>query len=364
MTSFTLLLAAALIFAVITASPLSLHADTPSADADRVQSIQAVLPEHCGAAVLAIDHGEVIFQQTFGTADIESQAPVTEQTNFRIASITKQFTATAIMLLVDEGKLSLDDRLDTFFPGFPDYGRRITVRQILNHRSGLPDYEDLVPEHTTLQLHDLDVLKIILDTDAPIFEPGTDYKYSNTGYALLGLIVEQVAKQPFHDFLRDRIFKPLEMHNTLMYVRGLNEVPHRAFGHSKVDGRWTRSDQSVTSAVRGDGGIYSSLNDLTRWLAALDQKKLLSDAAYQEMFTPVPTDDDTIAYGFGWRIDTYKDTPRVHHTGGTRGFSLCLQRFPDRNAAVVVLFNNNVTGGMTPVTERVADVLLFSDRPE
>ncbi len=345
---------------VVTLATNTIHADDKAMLSDSLTTkVYAVLPEHIGAAVLAIDNGEVIFRQAYSIADVETQAPVTTQTNFRIASITKQFTATAVMLLVDEGRLSLDDTLDSFFPGFPDYGKRITVRQVLNHRSGLPDYEDLIPEDTTLQVHDLDVLKIILETDAPIFEPGTDYKYSNTGYALLGLIVEQTASQPFHDFLRERLFQPLKMNDTVMYVRGLNEVSARAFGHSKKDGQWIRDDQSVTSAVRGDGGIYCSIDDLTKWLNALDQHKLLSEASYKEMFTPVPTDDDTIAYGFGWRIDTYKDQHRVHHTGGTRGFSLCLQRFPDRDAAVVVLFNNNVEGGMTPVTERVADVLLF-----
>ncbi len=322
--------------------------------------VQAALPDHVGAAVLVIDHGEVIFQQTYGLADAESQTPVTPQTNFRIASITKQFTATAIMLLVDDGKLSLDDTLDTFFPGFPDYGQRITVRQVLNHRSGLPDYEDLIPDTTTLQVHDLDVLKMILDTDAPLFEPGDRHAYSNTGYTLLGLIVEQVANQPFHDLLKTRIFNPVGMDRTNMFVRGLTAVPDRALGHTKHEGQWTRDDQSLTSAVRGDGGIYSSIDDLAKWIAALDSQRLLSDESTQQMYLPTKT-DESFGYGFGWRIDTYHDEYRVHHNGGTRGFSLCMQRFPERKAAVIVLFNNNVKGGMTPVGDRVAELVLFQN---
>jgi CubicO group peptidase (beta-lactamase class C family) len=348
--------------AFITATATPLLADTSDASMQSLPDrVHVTLPDHVGAAVLVIDHGKIIFQQTYGLADAENQSPVTPQTNFRIASITKQFTATAIMLLIDDGKLSLDDTLDTFFPGFPDYGQHITLRQVLNHRSGLPDYEDLIPENTTLQVHDLDVLKMILDTDAPLFEPGTNYSYSNTGYTLLGLIVEQVADQPFHQFLKTRIFNPLAMDQTNMFVHGLNAVPHRAFGHTKQNDQWTRDDQSLTSAVRGDGGIYSSLNDLAKWINALDNQQLLSEQSTLQMFTPVQTDDPTIGYGFGWRIDTYKGEHRVHHTGGTRGFSLCLQRFPNRNAAVIVLINNNVEGGMTPIANRVADLLLFQD---
>ncbi len=364
MTIPTLLLTAILITVTLALTAADLHADQPAPPsptlADRVH---ATLPHHVGAAVLVIDHGKIIFQQTYGLADVENQAPVTPQTNFRIASITKQFTATAIMLLVEDGKLSLDDTLDKFFPAFPDYGQHITVRQVLNHRSGLPDYEDLIPENTTLQVHDLDVLQLILDTDAPLFQPGTNYSYSNTGYTLLGLIVEQVANQPFHQFLKTRIFNPVGMDQTNMFVHGLNAVPNRAFGHDHNNdhnnAQWTRHDQSLTSAVRGDGGIYSSLNDLAKWINALDNQQLLSEQSTLQMFTPVETDDKNIGYGFGWRIDTYQNEYRVHHNGGTQGFSLCLQRFPNRNAAVIILFNNNVEGGMTPIGNRVADLLLF-----
>ncbi len=345
---------------ILVASPLTLRAEHPdTTDHALPARVQAALPEHVGAAVLVIDDGKIIFRHAYGLADTENNTPVTPQTNFRIASVTKQFTATAIMLLVDESKLSLDDTLDTFFPGFPAYGKRITVRHVLNHRSGLPDYEDLVPEGTTLQLHDRDVLTLILDTDKPLFAPGTQYKYSNTGYALLALIVEQVANQPFQTFVHERIFKPCGMGHSVVYIRGLNEITDRAFGHGRQDDRWKRDDQSATSAVLGDGGIYSSIDDLAKWVAALHDQKLLGEQAYRQMYTPVATDNPAIRYGFGWRIDTYKGETRYHHTGGTRGFSLCLQRFPDRNAAVIVLINNNIEGGMTPVAERIADLTLF-----
>lgn len=337
------------------------HSNAQPVDAQLSGRIEAALPEHIGAAVLVIDDGEVIFREAYGLADVENNTPVTPQTNFRIASVTKQFTATAVMLLVDKGRISLDDTLDKFFPGFPDYGQSITVRHILNHTSGLPDYEDRIPEGTTLQVHDRDVLKITLDTDEPLFKPGSQYQYSNTGYALLALIVEQASGQPFHEFVRNRIFKPCRMDRSVVFVRGLNEVPGRAFGHKLQDSVWVRNDQSVTSAVLGDGGVYSSIDDLARWVRALHAERLLRENSYKAMYAPPQIDGKTTGYGFGWRIDTYKGETRYHHTGSTRGFTLCLQRFPDRNAAVIVLINNSIDGKMMPVADRVADVVLFTD---
>ena len=208
-----------------------------------------------------------------------------------MASVSKQFTAAAVMLLVDRGKISLDDTLSKFFPGFPEYGRKIKVSHLLIHTSGLPAYEELIPLGTTLQLDDSDVLHLLMDTKSPRFEPGEKFEYSNSGYTLLGLIVEVAAKQPFHEFMAAEIFKPLGMDNSVLYVRGLNAIQNRAYGHEEREGKWVRSDQSLTSAVRGDGGVYASLHDYLKWLTALDERKLFSPAAYQAIFSPqVATD--------------------------------------------------------------------------
>src|SRR5262245_43855562 len=230
------------------------------------QRVESALPPHIGACILAIDHGEIAFKHAYGVADVESKTPCTPATNFRLASVSKQFTATAVLLLVDRGKLSLDDTLEKFFPGFPEYGRRITVKHLLTHTSGLPHYEDLIPKGTTLQLDDLDVLQILMDSKEPRFKAGEKFEYSNSGYTLLGLIVEAASRQPFHEFMLTEVFLPLGMNHSVLYQRGLNEVPERAFGHERKEGKWIRADQSVTSAVRGDGGVYSSLNDYQEWL--------------------------------------------------------------------------------------------------
>jgi CubicO group peptidase (beta-lactamase class C family) len=335
-------------------------------EAELIQQVEAALPPHIGACVMAIDDGEVMFEQAYGLADVENKTPCTVETNYRMASVSKQFTATAVMLLVDRGKLSLDDTLAKFFPGFPEWGRKITVKQLLTHTSGLPAYEELIPPGTTLQLNDVDVLHMMMDAKKPNFPAGEKFEYSNSGYTVLGLIVEVAADQPFHQFILTEVLRPLGMSNSVLYQRGLNEVPHRAFGHSQKGDKWVRSDQSVTSATRGDGAIYTSLRDYRKWLAGIDEQKLLKAESYQEMFTPqVLTDRDGSHYGYGWFIDEYRGTRRIHHNGDSSGFRLVVQRFPDRKAAILVQLNNNLAGDpqqMTKIGQRVADLLIF-DRP-
>jgi CubicO group peptidase (beta-lactamase class C family) len=327
------------------------------------EQVESVLPPHAGACVLALDRGRLIFERAYGLADVEAKTPCMPQTNFRMASVSKQFTATAVLLLVDRKQLSLDDRLTEYFPGFPKYGDAITVKHLLTHTSGLPAYEDLIPADTKLQLDDLDVLHLLIDTDKPNFAAGEKFEYSNSGYALLGLIVEVVAKKPFHEFMANDVLRPLGMTNSVLYQLGLNTVPNRAFGHRMKNRRWERSDQSLTSAIRGDGAIYTSLRDYRKWLDGIEGGKLLSDKSYSAMFTPhVVSDRQGSQYGFGWFIDEYRGEPRIHHNGETHGFRICVQRFPHRKAALLIQLNNEIDGSsekMTELGQRVADLLIF-----
>ena len=197
---------------------------------------------------------------------------LTAQTNFRLASCTKQFTATAVMLLVHDGKLHYEDRLTDVFPDFPAYGKSITIRNLLNHTSGLLDYEDLMakpapgtPPEQIPQIKDAGVLALLKQQTTTKFPPGTHWDYSNSGYAVLAMVVEKVSGQSFGDFLHDRIFAPLDMKQTVAYEKGKNTVISRAFGHTHEGGAWHEQDQSPTSAVLGDGGVYSSLGDLAKW---------------------------------------------------------------------------------------------------
>lgn len=330
---------------------------------EQVRAVEAVLPEHPGVCVMAMERGKVVFEYARGYADIESKTPCTPATSFRMASVSKQFTATAVMLLVDRGKLSLSDTLDKFFPDFPEYGRGITVKHLLTHTSGLPAYEDLIPKGTTLQLDDYDVLHLLMDTKEARFKPGKKFEYSNSGYTLLGLIVEIVAQKPFHEFMASEVFRPLEMNESVLYQRGLNEIPNRAFGHAWSGDDWFRSDQSLTSAVRGDGGVYTSLNDYRKWLRGIDERKLLKASSYDSMFAPqVETDRNGRHYGLGWFIDEYRGELRIHHTGETHGFRQCAQRFPKRQAAILLQLNCEIDGDaetLTKIGERIADILIF-----
>lgn len=319
------------------------------------------LPSHVGACVYVVDHGKTICEYSDGFANLETKTPCSPITNFRLASVSKQFTATAVLLLVDRHQLALSDKLTKFFPGFPLYGDEITVEQLLTHTSGLPDYEDLIPAQTTLQLDDYDVLHLLMDSKQPRFPAGQKFAYSNSGYTLLGLIVESVSFTPFHEFVAREIFKPLGMNASVLYQRGLNEISQRAYGHARRGDTWFRADQSLTSAVRGDGGVYTSLRDYGKWLACIDEQRLLSAESYRAMFTPhVKTDRHSSSYGYGWFIDDYRGEPRIHHNGETRGFRSCVQRFPNRQAAIFIQLNSEVAADeMTAVGERVADLLIF-----
>jgi CubicO group peptidase (beta-lactamase class C family) len=291
-----------------------------------------------GAALLVIKDGTAVVRKGYGYADLDNRTPVTPQTNFRLASVTKQFTAAAILLLAEDGKLSLDDSARRWLPTLHAVAEPITIRHLLTHTSGLIDYEDVIPDSMTAQLHDADVLRILADQNRLYFEPGTAYRYSNSAYALLALIVEKASGRSFAQFLKARIFDPLGMTGTVAHEEGISQVAHRAYGYSAASDGWTRTDQSQTSAVLGDGGIYSSIVDLAKWDAALYDERLLRRSSLAAAFTPATTTDDpNTDYGFGWRITG--DT--LWHSGETIGFRNVVVRWPRKRMTVVVLTNRN-----------------------
>jgi CubicO group peptidase (beta-lactamase class C family) len=326
-----------------------------------------------GAAVLAIHNGQTVFQHDYGVADLRSHSRITPQTNFRLASVTKQFTAIAIMLLVHDRKLRYDDHVSDVFPDFPPYGKTITIRHLLNHTSGLADYEDVMPQADPklpveeIQIHDGGVVELLKREKATKFTPGSRWAYSNSGYVLLGLIVEKIAGKSFPDFLHDRIFAPLKMTNTVAYVRGKNEAPNRAFGHSREGNTWKETDQSPTSATLGDGGVYSSIEDLAKWDEELRKHSLLSENEMKPALNPVEPPADGVsepdgapaAYGFGWFLNPYKNHARMWHYGESIGFRTAIQRFVKDDLTVVVLCNRNDLDA-SALALRVADSFLKS----
>jgi CubicO group peptidase (beta-lactamase class C family) len=307
-----------------------------------------------GAAVVVVHDGRTVFSRGYGVTDLRTLEPVGPETNFRLASFTKQFTAMCVMLLVHDGKLHYDEPLTDIFPEFPAYGKSITLRNLLNHTSGLPDYEDILmkqypntAEDRIPQIRDAGVVKLLEQQTSGKFPAGSKWEYSNSGYATLAMIVEKVSGVPFGGFLHDRIFVPLKMTNTLAYEKGKNEVPHRAYGHTREKDGWHQTDQSPTSAVLGDGGIYSSTEDLVKWDRALREHTLLSAAEMQPALTPVqPTGGRaenergaSVVYGFGWFLAPYEGHKRMSHDGETVGFRTTFQRFPDDSLSIIVLAN-------------------------
>jgi len=322
-------------------------------------------PDVPGASVMVIQNGKVLLAKSYGLADLENKIPSAPKVNYRLASVTKQFTAMAIMMLVDAGKMSFDDPITKFFPEFPAYGKRITVRHLLNHTSGLIDYEDIIPQGTTLPVLDINALRLLQQQDHTYFSPGSQFRYSNTGYAFLALIVEKVSGQTFAAFLWDKIFKPLGMEQTLAYESGISIVSNRAYGYTEQKGGgFIKTDQSLTSSVLGDGGVYSSVSDLYKWDQALYTTKLVSKKILAQAFTPGKSTlhEKDLCYGFGWFISEYRGLRKIWHYGSTVGFSPRLERFPERKFTVIILANRN-DAPLAELPERIADIYLFDSRP-
>lgn len=326
-----------------------------------------------GCAVLVIKDEKTVFAKGYGVSDLRSFTAITAATNFRLASLTKQFTATAVMLLVHDGKLQYDDSLTKVFPDFPAYGKAITIRNLLNHTSGLLDYEDLlaqkyagVPDENIPQIKDAGVLDLMKQQSTTRFPPGTRWEYSNSGYAVLAMVVEKISGKSFGDFLRERIFRPVGMTHSIAYEKDKNEVTHRAYGYSKTGAGWTETDQSSTSAVLGDGGIYTSLDDLEKWDRALTHHTLLSAKEVEPAYTPAAAGGWPLGrlngeaaprYGFGWFVDPFHGHTRYSHYGETVGFRNAIQRFPDNHLTVVVLCNR-ADRDAAPLAESVVDLFL------
>jgi CubicO group peptidase (beta-lactamase class C family) len=262
------------------------------------------------------------------------------------------------MLLVRDGKLGYDLPVRDILPEMPRASQQVTIRNLLNHTSGILDYEDLIPDTQTVQVHDADVLSLLSARDSMNFAPGTHYRYSNSGYCLLALVVERVSGMPFPRFLHERIFAPLGMTSSVAHQDGVDTVPYRAYGFTPDSGRFLPTDQSVTSATLGDGGVYTSALDLVRWDQALYPGGLLDSATLVQATTPPALPSDSTQYGFGWFIDAYRGVRRWRHTGETSGFRNAIQRFPDRRFTVIILTNRN-GGDPATIAERIADQLLF-----
>ena len=311
-----------------------------------------------GAAVVVARGDSIVFARGYGLADVEHGIGVMPSTSFRLASVTKQFTAAAILTLVEAGKLRLDDRVEDVLDDVPVYAHDVRVRHLLAHTSGIPDYEVLLGSDDGPQLEDRDVLTLLHRAKKLYFSPGTSWRYSNSGYALLALIVERVSGESFAQYLRHRVFDRAGMPTAVAHEEGVDTVTNRAYGHSGQSGAWTRTDQNRTSAVLGDGGVYASAEELAHWSAALAHNAVLSAASFQTATTPSTlASGERTSYGFGWFLDSFRGQRRQRHEGDSIGFRTAIQRYPDVGLTVVVLVNR----GAAPIdalSDGVATIFL------
>jgi CubicO group peptidase (beta-lactamase class C family) len=319
----------------------------------------------CAAAVSL--NGETVFEKAFGLADLEHDVANTPQTIFESGSVAKQFTAAAMVLLQQDGKLSLDDPVRKYIPELPDYGVPLTIRHLLNHTSGLRDWGAVMSltgagrgERVISQ--DL-ALDVITHQRALDFKPGAEYSYSNSGYNLLAIIVERVSKQKFPAFVEERLFKPLGMKNSSWRDDYQRIVPGRAQGYSRQGtGPW-RLDMPLMN-VYGNGGMLTTVGDWMKWNAMLDSQSLGAPLVNSLQTQGVLNDGRQITYALGLAVRKYKGLKDVSHGGSTAGYQTFLVRYPDNKVSVGVLCNGtspNAGGIARSITDEIFGP--FSENP-
>jgi len=323
------------------------------------QFIQSAMQEQHipGLALLVSRAGEPIRAKGYGLANIELQVPVKPETVFQSGSVGKQFTATAVMMLVEEGKISLSDPVTKFLPGAPAAWKQVTIRELLSHTAGFTDYPktfDMRRDYT-----EADLLKIV--EGIPLaYPPGTQWSYSNLGYLTLGIVIHKVTGQFYGDFLQERIFGPLGM-STTRIISEEDIVPNRSAGYRLVKGvvknqEWVSPRLNTTA----DGSLYFSILDLAKWDSALYTEKLLKRSSLDQMWTVAnlkngkPNSD---GYGFGWSIEEKKGHKVIGHGGSWQGFRTHISRYVNDKLTVVVLLNL-AEGEPGPISDRVAELYL------
>lgn len=314
---------------------------------------------HFMGSVLVAKGGKILLEKGYGMADLEWNIPNVPDGKFRLGSITKQFTATGIMQLAAQHKLSVADKACKYFDQCPEAWKQITIHQLLSHTSGIPSYTGMKdfekPNFLRIPLTPTQVL--LLTKDKPLdFAPGTKWKYDNSGYIFLGIILEKVSGEKYADYLKHHIFDPLDMHDT-GYDETAVVLPHRVSGYQPCGKAICNADYIDMSLPFAAGSLYSTVQDLYKWDRALYTNKVLDKADRERMWTPVMNN-----YGYGWMLDRMANHKQIGHGGGIPGFSTYIARFPDDNAAVIVLGNN-----VAVPTENVAAALagtLFEEKVE
>jgi CubicO group peptidase (beta-lactamase class C family) len=334
----------------------------PKADAvERVVRAQMVKQQIPGLALLVSRNGVPIREQGFGLASLELKVPVKPETVFQSGSMGKQFTATAVMLLVEEGKIALDDPLTKYFADGPSWWKDVSIRELLSHTAGFTDYPkdfDLRKDYSEEEL-----LKVVEAIPAA-YPPGTSWAYSNLGYVTLGILIHRVSGQYFGDFLQERVFKPLGM-STTRIISEADIIPERAAGYRLEKGEIKNQEWVSPSAnSTADGSLYFTTLDLAKWDAALYTDKILKESSKREIWTVTTLKDgkpNQGPYGFAWFVESRKGHRLVGHGGRWQGFSTHIARYLDDGLTIVILTNQ---GNCNPqlIVDEVAGIYLAKQR--
>ena len=284
--------------------------------------------------ILVGDTNNIIYKEAFGYADKAKKIPLTSKSQFYLASVSKQFTATAILMLMQEGRITPDESIKKYLPELPDICDPITFRHLLNHTSGIPDYYDFAKLHDDFT--NANVLNVLLSIDSLEFAPGTRYKYSNSGYVLLSILVDRISGMRFSEFLKENALEKAGLEQTIVYDEYAPEPADRVKGYG--------ADSILTDyrfRTTGGGGIFSNVEDLYQWHLALLAGKILEPDILQLAYSPYTLkNDSTVYYGFGWNIDP-DDLMHVYHGGDLEGFRTWFDRKLDSGYVIILLSNNS-----------------------
>ena len=303
-----------------------------------------------GVSLAVVRNGRIVKAKGYGLANIEANSAATPKTVYEIGSLTKQFTATAVMMLVEDGKISLDDKITKCFLDAPESWNQITIRHLLSHTSGIqnhvavPGYLNIFKTNLSFETTPTreEILKEFFKLPSE-FEPGDTWAYDNTGYYLLGFVIEKASGKSYYQFLDERIFKPLGMTSTHSTdTRPI--VPNRASGYEWTGDKFENRPVLLPTIAFSAGTILSTVEDMAKWDAALYTEKLLKKLTLEQMWTPAKTKGGAMAsfdYGFGWFIDTYHGHRIVQHAGGTPGFSSVIYRFTSDKLTIIILSNHS-----------------------
>lgn len=360
----------AAVILIFLSSPAAMAAPSPSTQALSASIDASLAPlyksDQPGASIIVVKDGKTVFRKAYGMADLATRRALTPDTAMRIGSLTKQFTATAILMLADEGKLHLDDDITRFLPDYPTHGQRITIEHLLTHTSGIPSYTGK-PGYMLGVTRDMTVAQLIDSfKDDPLeFAPGSAWRYDNSGYVLLGAIIEKVSGMPYAAFLQQRIFTPLGMRHTAYEGRELAAFPHASAYSPDATGFQPSPPMSMSQPYAA-GALVSSVDDLARWDAAVSGGKLLQPATWRRAFTPYTlSTGKATGYGYGWGITTLRGEPAIAHGGAITGFRTYALRLPAEHIYVAVL--SNADAGVTSpdgVAMRAAAIALGKPYPE